>query len=117
MKTILACSRLIVGLALSTGFVLAASYNPPAELLAKATVSQSAATKTALAAKPGAKVKEVELEEEDGRLVWSFDLVTEHSTDVTEIQVDAKSGKIVSTKTESAADEADEAKADKPGKK
>ncbi|MDB6126690.1 MAG: hypothetical protein JWM35_586, partial [Verrucomicrobia bacterium] len=37
--------------------------------------------------------------------------------DVTEIQVDAKSGKIVSTKTESAADEADEAKADKPGKK
>ena len=56
------------------------------------------------------KIKEAELEEEKGLLVWSFDVATKGTKDITEVQVDAKTGAIVSVKTESAGDEAKEKK-------
>ncbi|MDB6170055.1 MAG: peptidase [Verrucomicrobia bacterium] len=117
MKSILLRSLAVLGLAVSAPVVFAGSSDVPPALLARATVSKEAATKTALAQKPGAKIDSVELEEEGGNLVWSFDLSTAKSTDVTEVQVDANSGKVVSVKTESAATEAAEAKAEKAEKK
>ena len=85
---------------------------------AQATVSKATAKKIALAEmkKRGlhrAKVKEAELEQEKGLLIWSFDIATKGTKDITEVQVDAKTGAIVSVTTESAADEAKE----KTGKK
>ena len=84
-----------------------------ADLKKEAKITKEQATKTALAKVPGGKVKEAELEREDGNLVWSFDIATPGTKDITEVQVDAKSGQVVSQKKESAADEAAEKSAEK----
>lgn len=89
---------------------------PSKELMAKAKVTRADAEKTALAAVPNATVKEAELEEEDGGLRWSFDLKTPGSKRITEVGVDAITGKIVENKVESEKDEAKEKDGDK-GKK
>jgi uncharacterized membrane protein YkoI len=81
-----------------------------AELLARAKVTQEQATRTALARVPNGHVESAELESEHGKLVWSFDLAQKGKRGTTEIQVDAISGKIVSVKQESAAEEASEAR-------
>jgi uncharacterized membrane protein YkoI len=88
-----------------------------AELKAQSKVSQEQATRTALARVPNSKVKSVELEREHGKLVWSFDLAEDGKPGATEIQVDAVTGKIVSTKKESAAEEAAEARKEAAEKK
>jgi uncharacterized membrane protein YkoI len=79
-------------------------------LRAQAKVTQEQATATALARVPGGKVESAELEREHGKLIWSFDLVQPRVKGVTEIQVDAVSGTVVSQKHESPAKQADETK-------
>lgn len=79
----------------------------------EAKVSKAEATAQALKAVPGASVKSSELEREHGRLVWSFDLATAGSPDITEVQIDAIKGGIVSRVVETPADQAKEAAADK----
>lgn len=79
-------------------------------------ITQDQATQTAMQAVPGGRVKSVELEHEGGRDVWSFDITRHGIKGATEIQVDAKSGAIVSRKHESAAAEAHEAKSEKSEK-
>ena len=81
-----------------------------AELAAQAKIGEAQATRAALARVPGSKVKSAELEREHGKLVWSFDLSRGGSRGVTEIQVDAITGAIISQKQESAALEASEAR-------
>ena len=78
-------------------------------MLAKAKVAYADAEKTALNAVPNATVKESELENEDGRLRWSFDLTTPGRKGITEVGVDAMTGKIVENKVENAKEDADEA--------
>ena len=58
---------------------------------------------------PGGKITEGELEKENGKLVWSFDIATTGSKDITEIQVDAITGQIVSRETETPEQQAKEA--------
>lgn len=93
------------------------------KLAAKAKLTQAEAEAIALKAVPNAKVKASELEEEDGGLRWSFDLNTPGSKDITEVGVDAMTGKVVENKVESKNDEAkekdeekDEDKKEKGGK-
>jgi len=81
-------------------------------LIDAAKISESEAAKTALASVPLGKIKESELEEESGKLVWSFDITTPKSKNITEVQVDAITGKIVSTEIETPADQAKEAAED-----
>src|SRR5207248_952938 len=76
-------------------------------------ISKQQAMKIALEAVPGGRVKSAELEYEGGKHVWSFDITRQGMPGATEIQVDAKTGRIVSRKDESAAEEAREAQADK----
>ena len=85
---------------------------PPATANGKDTISRTAAERTALATVPGGKVKEGELETENGRLVWSFDIGQATTKNVTEVQVDALTGKLVSSVEETPADQAREAAAD-----
>ena len=82
-----------------------------ANLEAEAKVSKADAEKTALAQVPGGKIKEGELEKEKGKLIWSFDIATPGTKDVTEVQVDAITGGVVSKVVESAAEQAKEKKA------
>jgi uncharacterized membrane protein YkoI len=118
MKTItvlsIAAAILVAG---STTSTFAAQKETQAQLQAEAKVTQTAAQKTALAKVPKGKIKSGELEREHGKLVWSFDISTPGSKNVTEVQVDAKTGKIVSVKVETPKDQAKEAAADKKEKK
>ena len=82
-----------------------------AQLHKEAKITKEQATKTALARVPNGTVKEAELERENGKLVWSFDIATAGTKDITEVQVDAKTGEVVSVEKESAVAEAAEKKA------
>ena len=83
------------------------------KLLAKAKVTKAEAQKTALTKAPDGTVKDAELEEENGKLVWSFDIARPGTKDITEVQVDAITGKIVLVEVETPKDQAKEAKEDK----
>jgi uncharacterized membrane protein YkoI len=95
---------------------MASADETQATLRAQAKITQADAEKTALAKVPGGKIESAELENEHGKLVWSFDIFAPHSLNIAEVQVDAKNGKIVSNKTETPKDQAKEAAADKKNK-
>jgi hypothetical protein len=80
-----------------------------ARLMAKAKVSRADAEKTALAKAPNGTIKEGELEKEKGKLIWSFDITTPDTKDITEVNVDAITGDVVSVEKEAAESEVKEA--------
>ena len=81
----------------------------PASLKSQAKISLEDARATALKKVPG-KIKEEELEKENGKLVYSFDIQATGQKDITEVQVSAIDGAIVSVEKEDAASEAKEKK-------
>ena len=83
-----------------------------AQFVAQAKVSRAEAEKTALTQAPNGTVKEAELEKEKGRLIWSFDIATPGSQDITEVAVDAITGAIVSVEKETPAQQAKEKEED-----
>jgi hypothetical protein len=84
-----------------------------AKLHAEAKISEADARTMALAKVPGGSISSSELEKEHGRLIWSFDIAQVGSKNITEVQVDAKTGKIVSTKAETPDKERTEAIAER----
>ena len=78
-----------------------------ADLLKAAKITMDSARTIALAKVPGATVQSEEIERENGRLIYSFDLKTAGATGIDEVNVNALTGKIVgkvqheSPKTES----------------
>jgi len=84
-----------------------------AKLAAEAKVSKDDAEKTALAKVPNGTIKEAEIEKEHGKLIWSFDVTTPGTKDITEVNVDANTGAVVSVEKESAENEAREAAGEK----
>jgi uncharacterized membrane protein YkoI len=80
-----------------------------AKLMAEAKISKEAAQQTALAKVPNGTVKECEIEKEKGKLIWSFGFNTPDSKDITEVDVDAVTGDVISVEKESAESEAKEA--------
>jgi Peptidase propeptide and YPEB domain len=83
----------------------------PATLKSQAKISLEEARATALKRVPGT-IKEEELEKENGKLVYSFDIQASGQKDITEVQVSALDGSIVSVEKEDAASEANEKKAE-----
>jgi uncharacterized membrane protein YkoI len=104
--------------AMSSLAVAHASAGEPSQaaLMKQAKISKATATKTALSRVPDAQVKSAEIEREHGRLIWSFDLAQAGKTGVTEVQVSARTGKIVSEQLESGSHEAAEAAGELHGK-
>jgi uncharacterized membrane protein YkoI len=74
-----------------------------AKLEAKAKITRSEAEKIALERVKGGQILQAELEKEHGKLIWSFDIATPNTKDVTEVQVNAKNGKIVAVEIETPA--------------
>ena len=103
---------LVVTAALGLTAATAKDKDDP-KLLAKAKITKVEAQKTALTKAPDGTVKDAELEEENGKLVWSFDIARPGTKDITEVQVDALTGKIVAVDVETPKDQAKEAQADK----
>ena len=77
-----------------------------AKTSSKPKLTRAQAEKIALAKAPGT-VQSAELENEKGKLVWSFDIKT-GKTAITEILVNANDGSIVAVQHETAAKEAAE---------
>jgi len=96
---------------------LSACVSEQAKLMSEAKVTKADAQKTALAKVPGGSVQDAELEKEDGKLIWSFDITTPGDKDITEAAVDAVTGGVVSVDKETPADQAKEKVADAKAKK
>jgi uncharacterized membrane protein YkoI len=112
-------SRFILTAMLAAGVLTgcATEKENKAKLEAQAKVAKADAEKIALAKVPGGKVTEGEIEKEKGKLIWSFDIATPGSKDITEVQVDAQTGAIVSVEQETPAAQAKEKKEDAKDKK
>ena len=104
---------LAIGLCFAAGAQTQApkKSNIPAALKKDAKISIEAARATALKKVPG-EIQEEELEKENGKLVYSFDIRATGRKDITEVQVSAIDGSIVSVEKENAASEAKEQKQD-----
>jgi uncharacterized membrane protein YkoI len=83
-----------------------------ASLSDSAKVALSTARTTALAKVPNGKVVSEELEQENGRLVYSFDIRQGTIPGTAEVQVDARDGSVVSVVHESPSQETKEAQQD-----
>jgi len=70
------------------------------EMRSEAKITKEQALQTALAKAPGGTIKEGELERENGKLIWSFDISTPGTKNTTEVNIDAITGDIVSVSTE-----------------
>ncbi len=90
-----------------------AQKSSQAELQEKAKVTKQQATAAALAKVPGGIIKESELEREHGKLVWSFDIASPGTKNITEIQVDALTGEVISQQIETPKHESAEKRAEK----
>jgi uncharacterized iron-regulated membrane protein len=82
-------------------------------LLKRAKITADSAIAVAKARLPKAVINAAEIEEEDGKLIYSFDMKTAGKSGIDEVNVDALTGKLVGkVQHESAADEKKEAAAD-----
>ena len=100
----------IATIAIAAAFGLCAScasVNKPAgkpavdpALLAKAKISQSQAEKIALTKAPDGAVSKSKLREKKGKLLWSIELTRPKTVDITEVKIDAKTGKILEVEKE-----------------
>jgi len=81
-------------------------------LLAQAKVTDVAARQSALARVPGGSIVKAELEQEKGKLIFSYDVKVPGKDGIQEVAVDATSGKVLSVEHESSATEAKEDSAD-----
>ncbi len=69
-------------------------------------INKEQATKVVLAQYKDAVIQDSELEKENGKLIWSFDLKI--GSAIKEVWVDANTGKIIKTEAESEAEEKEE---------
>lgn len=102
-------SLIVVGVGVLSSINVSAQEKedkPNAKLAGQAKISMEKAKAIALAKAPG-KVEDAELEKEHGKLVYSFDIRNAKGT-ITEVLVNAKTGKIVDVSEENAKDEAKE---------
>jgi uncharacterized membrane protein YkoI len=106
------CSALIIAALIGSHVNRATAADDP-KLLAKAKVTKEQAEKMALDKVPGGTIKEGEIEQENGKLIWSFDIATKGTKDITEVNIDAMTGAVIAVDVEKAKDEAAEAKKEK----
>src|SRR5262245_2426154 len=75
------------------------------KLQAESKITRAEAEKIALAKVPGGTIREGEIEKEKGQLIWSFDITTPGTTDITEVHVSALNGDVIAIEKEGPAKE------------
>lgn len=105
----------VLGMAILVGGLVscATDVRKEAKLQAEAKVSRAEAENIALTKVTGGTIKEGEIEKEKGKVIWSFDIATPGTADITEVQVDAMNGAILAIEKEDPAQQAKEKKKDK----
>lgn len=122
-------NRIITSVAVGTLLTLGAAVSPlaaqakqhkhsykrdlPPALVKQATVSEADAAKTAESRVKHGRIQAVELENEGGKLIYSYELKVARRSGVEEVNVDARTGKVVNTEHETAKSEAKEAAQEK----
>jgi uncharacterized membrane protein YkoI len=86
-----------------------------AQLKKEAKISMRKAKSIAIKQVPGGKIESAELERENGKLIYSFDI--KDAKGIKEVNVDAINGKVVDVKTETPANEKAEKKLEAKEKK
>jgi uncharacterized membrane protein YkoI len=81
----------------------------PAKLVKEAKISEAVAAEAALKAVPGGKISSVELEKEDGKFIYSYDIKAKGKSGIDEVHVDAMTGAVISNVHETPKDEKAEA--------
>lgn len=107
---------LALTLTLGAAPALLAKTESQAQLQKEAKISMTQAREIALKRVPGGKIESEELEREHGKLIYSFDIKTSEPG-VTEVNVDAKNGKVLSSKQETPAKETAEKKQEEKEKR
>ncbi|HWV98240.1 MAG TPA: PepSY domain-containing protein [Candidatus Acidoferrum sp.] len=108
----LICSVIVIGLFAGCASEKNERKESQAKLQAEARISRADAEKVALTKAPNGTIKEAELEREKGKLIWSFDIATPGTQDITEVAVDAITGQVVAVENETPAQQEKEKKAD-----
>jgi hypothetical protein len=101
----------LLGIALVAGGLpgtTLATDNPPTSPNLHARITRAQAEKAALTRVPGGKVKSAKLAEESGQLIWSIDIITPLTKKIAAVQVDARSGKVLSKLAQAPGDRAEE---------
>lgn len=100
---------------MTAGSAIAQKAKPEtqAALMREAKVTKKVATATALAQVPGARVQSSEIERENGKLIYSFDLKVKGKAGIEEINVDALTGAVIAHEHEGAKAEKKEAAQEK----
>ena len=95
-------ARSVIALALATSWTPFNSWaqQSETELLKQARVTKQQAKKIALARVKRGAIKRVELEKENGLLIWSVDIAQPLKKDLTDVWVDATTGKITAVEVE-----------------
>lgn len=88
----------------------------PAKFVKEAKITESAAAEAALKAVPGGVIEKMELEKEDGKFIYSYDIKTPGKSGIDEVHVDAMTGTIVGNAHETPADQKAEAAKDAKAK-
>lgn len=96
-------------IALAVPLLASENKESQAAMQKEAKISMKKARGIALKKVPG-KVSSAELERENGKLIYSFDIKTKDTSGVMEVNVDASNGEIVKVEHESATKEANEKK-------
>jgi uncharacterized membrane protein YkoI len=81
----------------------------PARLGARAKVSEDSAATIARGKVPNGRIQSVELEEEKGRLIYSYDIKIPGKSGIEEVNVSAADGSVIAVEHESPATEKKEA--------
>jgi uncharacterized membrane protein YkoI len=81
-------------------------------LLARARITEAEARSLALARVPAGRVVDAELEEEDGRLVYSYDLEVDGLPGRMDVEIDAMTGEVLGVEHEDEEDSEDDADPD-----
>lgn len=110
---------LITGAFLCVGTAVASAQQPSLKvkedepgLLAKARITPDSAIRLAQTRIPAGKIRSAEIESEDGRLIYSFDIKTSGRSGIDEVNVDAMTGKVLPVEHEGPKAEAAERAAD-----
>jgi uncharacterized membrane protein YkoI len=77
-------------------------------LLARAKITEAEARALALARVPTGRIVDAELEEEDGRLVYAYDLEVDGQPGTIDVEIDAMTGEVLGVEYEDEEDTADD---------
>lgn len=110
-KNIVTSTKTLLCLGLAAGWLVGCasekegadhSSNKQSQLMSEAKISKADAEQIAMSKVPNGTIKEAELERENGHLQWSFDMAAPGQAEdtVTEVNIDAMTGAILSVGTE-----------------